>query len=118
MLPYFFRYDRTNYARCGKVYLVDAHQLLPVAVLTEFQRGYFVVKQVPSKFNQVDPVQTQVWLNAIGIVGITKTSTGEEGVTLTGGEGETTAALGTMGCLLQLAVSYICTNKKYVPYRS
>ena len=53
------------------------HQL-PVAVLSEFQKGKFVVKCASHKFNQVDHEQAQEWINdtgkkAGGIVGITKT---------------------------------------------
>ena len=42
MLPYFMRYDHLNYARWGPVYLAEMHQL-PEPVLSEFQRGNFVV---------------------------------------------------------------------------
>lgn len=77
MLPWFFRYDHTNYARWGSVYLADRHQL-PPEVLAEFQQGNFVVKRSGGTFNQVDPDQSQEWLNATGkkgggIVGITRT---------------------------------------------
>ncbi len=78
MLPYFMRYDHYNYARWGPVYLTEMHQL-PTAVLSEFEKGNFVVKRSVRKFNQVDPDQAQEWLNGVGkkgggIVGITKTS--------------------------------------------
>lgn len=77
MLPWFFRYDHTNYARWGSVYLADCHQL-PSEVLEEFKQGNFVVKRSLGTFNQVDPDQSQEWLNATGkkgggIVGITRT---------------------------------------------
>ena len=77
MLPWFFRYDHTNYARWGSVYLADCHQL-PIELLSEFQDGNFVVKRSAGTFNQVDPGQSQEWLNATGkkgggIVGITRT---------------------------------------------
>jgi hypothetical protein len=79
MLPWFFRYDHTNYARWGAVYLADATQL-PAEILQEFRAGNFVVKQSNAKYNQVDPDQSQEWLNATGkkgggIVGITRTPT-------------------------------------------
>ena len=78
MLPWFFRYDHTNYARWA-VYLTDATQL-PAEILQEFRAGNFVVKQSNAKYNQVDPDQSQGWLNATGkkggrIVGITRTPT-------------------------------------------
>jgi len=77
MLPYFMRYDHTNYARWGSIYLAEMKQL-PEDVLLEFQNGNFVVKQSEQLFTQVDPDQSQEWLNAVGkkgggIVGITKT---------------------------------------------
>jgi len=76
--PFFLRYDHTNYARWGPVYLAEMHQL-PGEVLEEFQRGNFVVKGSAQKFNQVSPDMSQEWMNAVGkkggsIVGITKTS--------------------------------------------
>ena len=79
MLPYFMRYDHYNYARWGPVYLAEMHQL-PAAVLSEFQKGNFVVKRSARQFNQVDPDQAQEWINGTGkksggIVGITKTIT-------------------------------------------
>lgn len=78
MLPLFFRYNHTNYARWGTVYINEMHQL-PNEVQKEFRAGNFVVKRSLQKFNQVDPDQSQEWLNAVGkkgggIVGITKTS--------------------------------------------
>ncbi|PIK40695.1 hypothetical protein BSL78_22450 [Apostichopus japonicus] len=78
MLTYFLRYDHYNYGRWGPVYLAEMSQL-PADVLTEFQRGKFVVKGSNRRFNQVDPDQAQEWLNGTGkrgggIVGITKTS--------------------------------------------
>ena len=78
MLPYFMRYNHTNYARWGTVYLNEMHQL-PPEVKTEFDAGNCVVKRTPHRFNQVDPDQSQEWLNAVGkkgggIIGITKTS--------------------------------------------
>ena len=65
MLPWFFRYDHTNYAWWGSVYLADCHQL-PSEVLEEFKQGNFVVKRSLGTFNQVDPDQSQEWLNATG----------------------------------------------------
>jgi len=78
MLPYFRRYDHLNYARWGPVYLAEMHQL-PDPVLEEFQKGNFVVKQSPQRFNQVDPDHAMEWVNGTGkkgggIVGITKTT--------------------------------------------
>jgi len=78
MLPYFKRYDHLNYARWGPVYLVEMQQL-PEPVLTEFQRGNFVVKRSAHKFSQVDPDQAMEWINGTGkkgggIIGITKTT--------------------------------------------
>src|SRR6267154_5364911 len=78
MLPYFFTYNRTNYARWGTLYLNEMHHL-PPEVEDEFQKGNFVVKRSNRKFNQVDPDHSQEWLNAVGkkgggIVGITKTN--------------------------------------------
>ncbi len=79
MLPLFMRYDHTNYARWGTIYLNEMHQL-PAEIKREFESGNFVVKGTGLKFNQVDPDQSQEWLNGIGkkgggIIGITKTST-------------------------------------------
>ena len=78
MLPYFMRYDHLNYARWGAVYIAEMHQL-PEPVLSEFQRGNFVVKRSVQKFNQVDPDQAMEWINGTGkkgggIIGITKTT--------------------------------------------
>ena len=78
MLPYFMRYNHINYARWGTVYLNEMHQL-PQDVKREFEAGNFVVKRSPHSFNQVDPDQSQEWLNCVGkkgggIIGITKTS--------------------------------------------
>jgi len=81
MLPFFLRYNHTNYARCihgGTIYISEMNQL-PDPVKAEFESGNFVVKRSAQKFNQVDPHQSQEWLNGIGkkcggIVGITKTT--------------------------------------------
>lgn len=53
------------------------HQL-PELVLSEFQRGNFVVKRSEQRFNQVDPDQAMEWINGTGkkgggIIGITRT---------------------------------------------
>lgn len=77
MLPYMMRYDQTNYARWGSVYVSEMQQL-PEEVKAEFEAGNFVVKRGKQLFNQVDPDQSQEWLNGTGkkcggIVGITKT---------------------------------------------
>ena len=74
---YFMRYNHINYARWGTVYLNDMHQLSQ-EVKKEFDAGNFVIKRTPHRFNQVDPDQSQEWLNAVGkngggIIGITKT---------------------------------------------
>lgn len=79
MLPFFMQYDHTNYARWGTIYLSEMNQL-PSEVELEFQNGNFVVKKTSLGFNQVDPDQSQEWLNAIGkkgggIIGVTKTPT-------------------------------------------
>jgi hypothetical protein len=39
MLPSFFRYDHTNYARWGAVYLADATQLL-AEILILYEEGF------------------------------------------------------------------------------
>ena len=65
MLPYFMRYNHTNYARWGTIYISEMHHL-PPDVLQEFQSGNFVVKRSSHQFNQVDPDQSQEWLNATG----------------------------------------------------
>ena len=54
MLPYFHRYDHTNYARWGPVYLNEMRQL-PMEIEEEFQQGNFVVKETAGTFNQVSP---------------------------------------------------------------
>ncbi|KAL8582353.1 hypothetical protein ACOMHN_037109 [Nucella lapillus] len=59
------RYNHTNYACWGTVYLNDMHQL-PPEVKSEFDAENFVVKRTPHRFNQVDPDQSQEWLNAVG----------------------------------------------------
>ena len=79
MLPYFMRFNHTNYARWGTIYLNEMNQL-PHEVENEFLRGNFVVKRAKQTFNQVDPDQSQEWLNGTGkkgggIIGITKTPT-------------------------------------------
>ena len=58
MLPYFMRYNHTNYARWGTVYLNEMHQL-PSEVKEEFMNGNFVVKRAKQSFNQVAPDQSQ-----------------------------------------------------------
>jgi hypothetical protein len=39
-------------------------------ILQEFRGGNFVVKQSNTKYNQVDPDQSQEWLNATGKKGV------------------------------------------------
>ena len=75
----FHRYDHTNYARWGLVYLAQMKQL-PAEVQTEFDKGNRVVKGSSQRFYQVDPDQSQEWLNGTGkrdggIVVITKMTT-------------------------------------------
>lgn len=77
MLPFFFRYDHTNYARWGTVYLSEMN-CLPPEVLQEFRAGNFVIKMSHRKFSQVSPDHSQEWMIGTGkkcggIVGITKT---------------------------------------------
>ena len=79
MLPFSHRYDPTNYARWGAVCLAQMKQL-PAEVQTEFNKGNWVVNGSSRRFNQVDPDQSQEWLNVTGkrgggIVGITGTTT-------------------------------------------
>lgn len=78
MIPFFMTYGHTNYARWGTIYISEMHQL-PPEVQEEFDKGNFVVKRTGQPFNEVDPDQSQEWLNGIGkkrggIIGITKTS--------------------------------------------
>ena len=78
MLPFFHRYNHTNYARWGALYLSEMNQL-PQAVKQEFQQGNFVVKGSDKLFNQVDADHSLEWLNGVGkkaggIIGITKTT--------------------------------------------
>ena len=47
MLPYFMRYNHTNYARWGTVYLNEMYQL-PPEVKKEFDAGNFVIKRTPT----------------------------------------------------------------------
>jgi len=62
MLPFFYRYDHTNYARRGTVYLAQMNQL-PNAVKEEFVK---VVKVSNSRFNQVDSDRSEERLKSIG----------------------------------------------------
>ena len=76
MLPFFHNYDHTNYARWGPVYLAKMKQL-PQQVQIKFDKGNWIVKDFSQRFNQVDPDQSQEWLNGTGkrgggIVGITR----------------------------------------------
>ena len=65
MLPFFFRYDHTNYARWGTVYLAETNRL-PEEIYHEVMNGNFVVKESDKSLNQVDPDHSQEWQNAIG----------------------------------------------------
>ena len=47
------RYDHTNNARLGVIYLAQINQL-PMEVLQHFQQGNWVVKGSDGRFNQVD----------------------------------------------------------------
>lgn len=76
MLPYFSRYDHTNYAKWGAVYVAEMHHL-PQEVLDEFRAGNFVVKGTNRQFNQVDPDHSLEWMNGVGknsggIIGLTQ----------------------------------------------
>lgn len=78
MLSYFMRYDHTNYAGWGSGNVSAMHQL-PEEVKTEYEAGNLVTKPSNLKFSQVNPVQSQEWLNGTGkkageIVRIKKTS--------------------------------------------
>ncbi|KAL9962372.1 hypothetical protein ACROYT_G031467 [Oculina patagonica] len=78
MLPFSHRYDHTNYARWGPVYLAQMKQL-PEEVQTMFDKGNWGMKVSSWQFNQFDPDQSQEWLNGTGkkgggIVGITRTT--------------------------------------------
>ena len=55
MIPYFFAYDRINYARWASVYLADMKSLQNTAkpVYEEFMNGNHPVKRAPGTFNQV-----------------------------------------------------------------
>lgn len=55
MLPYFFAYDRVNYARWATVYFADMKSLCHTAkeVNDEFMNGNHPVKRAVGKFNQV-----------------------------------------------------------------
>ena len=55
MLPYFFAYDRINYARCASVYLSDMKSLPITAgnVYNEFINGNHPIKRAAGTFNQV-----------------------------------------------------------------
>lgn len=71
------RYNHTQYAKWGTVYLGEICQI-PEVVRVEFERDKFVVKRTEWGFNQVDPDQSQEWMNGTdkkngGIVGIIKT---------------------------------------------
>jgi len=78
MLPYFYWYNQTNYARWEVIYLNETNQL-PQEVKEESKAENFVVKRSPHRFNQVEPDQSQEWLSGVGkkaggIIGITKST--------------------------------------------
>ena len=74
------RYNHTHYAWWGTIYIREMHNL-PEEIEHEFLQGNFVVKGAALEFDQVDPNQSQEWLNSVGKKGggkkirITKTST-------------------------------------------
>ncbi|CAG9760246.1 unnamed protein product [Ceutorhynchus assimilis] len=79
MLPLFFTYDHTNYARWGSIYLLDMLNL-PQYVKEKFESGQFVVKRLPGSFNKLSVDQALEHVNKRskdtgGIVGLTKNST-------------------------------------------
>lgn len=85
MLPYFFLYDHTNYARWGTIYISDMIKLEESApdVYNEYMAGNFPVKRSDNLFNQVSADQALEWMNrackvAGGLVGITKVDTARE----------------------------------------
>ena len=55
MLPYFFAYDRTNYARYATLYLAKIQALTYTApeVYQSFLKGDFVVARSQGRFSQV-----------------------------------------------------------------
>ena len=55
MMPYFFAYNRINYARWASVYLADMKSLAHSAreVYDEFMKGNHPVKRAAGSFNQV-----------------------------------------------------------------
>ena len=65
ILPYFMKYNHTNYDRWGTLYISEMHHL-PPDVLQKFQSGNFVVRRSSHQINQVDPHQSQEWLNVTG----------------------------------------------------
>lgn len=82
MLPMFFAYDHTNYARWGSVYICDMLNLSVQApeVYEQFLKGNFVVKKSAGGFNRISVDQALEHVNktskdAGGIVGLTKNST-------------------------------------------
>ncbi|XP_031340958.1 uncharacterized protein LOC116169072 [Photinus pyralis] len=82
MLPMFFAYDHTHYARWGSVYLCDMKNLslIAPAVHKEFLNGHFVVKKSKGGFNHISVDQALEHVNktskdAGGIIGLTKNST-------------------------------------------
>ena len=62
MLPYFMRYDHTNYGRWGLTHLSEIHQF-PEEVRAKFGDGNFMVQCANQKFSQVDRDQCQEWLS-------------------------------------------------------
>ena len=77
MLPWFFIYDHTNYARWGPVYLADMKALPTTApeVFNEFVADRFTIKRTEGRFKQVAIDQVLEHINRIakvngGIVGI------------------------------------------------
>ena len=58
MVPFFYRYDSQNYAQWGTIYIAEMKQL-PDEVKEEFAKGNFVVKFSATKFNEVDLVEME-----------------------------------------------------------
>lgn len=79
MLPLFHRYDHTNYARWGTIYLTEMRSLPDTApeVNQEFQKGNFSIKRTKSNFSQIGPDQALEHINRVakvsgGLIGITR----------------------------------------------
>ena len=58
MLTYFMRYNLTNYAHWGTIYISEMHHL-PIDVLQEFQSGNFVVNRSSHQFNRLTQIKAR-----------------------------------------------------------